>query len=51
MASRWYYLFPGNFHAFGPTQQTFPSERLLRAHLRRIWNLDRLPRRTECWRA
>lgn len=49
--SRWFYRFPGSFYALGPTTKTFASEREARAFVRRIWELDRLPRGTEFWRA
>lgn len=51
LKSRWYYRFPGSFHALGPTTKTFASERAARAYVRRIWELDRLPRGSEFWRA
>lgn len=49
--SRWYYRFPGNFYAFGPTPREFASEREARAYIKRIWELAHLPRGTEFWRA
>jgi hypothetical protein len=51
MPTRWYYRFPGNFHAFGPTTATYRTEHEARAAIRQIWELDRLPRGTELWRA
>lgn len=50
-ASRWYYRWPGDFYAVGPTTLRFTNERAVRAHLRDIYGLERLPRGTECWRA
>lgn len=49
--TRWYYRFPGSFYALGPTSRSFATEREARAEIRRIWELDRLPRGTEIWRA
>ena len=51
MKTRWYYRFPGNFFAYGPITAQFATEREARAYLRHIWQLDRLPRGTEVWRA
>lgn len=46
----WYYRFPGVFHAYGPARFEQPiSERDARAYIRRIWELERLPRGTEFW--
>jgi len=49
--SRWFYRFPGNFYALGPTTAQFANEREARKYIRRIWEFDRLPRGTELWRA
>ena len=49
--TRWYYRFPGNFFAHGPTTLLFASERAVRVHLRSVWDLDRLPSGAEVWRA
>lgn len=51
MRTRWYYRFPGCFHAYGPTTEQFATEQEARAEIRHIWQLDRLPRGTELWRA
>jgi len=51
MDSRWYYRFPGNFYAYGPTTLRFRTERAVREHLREVWKLTRLPNGTEVWRA
>ena len=48
---RWYFRWPGNFYAWGPTPEEYPSERACRAALREIYKLDRLPRGMEVWRA
>jgi hypothetical protein len=45
---RWYYKFPGNFHAFGPVVAT--TERAARGAVRCVWCLSRLPKGTEFWK-
>lgn len=50
-ASRWYYHFPGNVYAYGPTTKRFTNERDVRGYLREVWGLERLPAGFECWRA
>ncbi|MEW6664139.1 MAG: hypothetical protein AB1512_02815 [Thermodesulfobacteriota bacterium] len=50
-ARRWYYHFPGAVYAFGPTNGWYTSERKAREEIRKVWNLKRLPRGTELWRA
>jgi hypothetical protein len=49
--SRWYYRFPGNPYAYGPTINNFTTENQARESIRRSWNIKRLPRGTEVWRA
>ena len=49
--SRWFYRFPSNFYAYGPTTRRFATEREARAHVRHVWELHRMPRGTEFWRA
>jgi hypothetical protein len=48
---RWYIFFPGNVYAYGPTTRYFTSERLVREHIREVWELKRLPRGFSCWKA
>jgi hypothetical protein len=49
--SRWYYFFPGNVYAYGPTTGTFSNERAVREHIKECWELQRLPRGFSVWRA
>lgn len=49
--SRWYYHFPGEVYAYGPTTNRYPTERQAREGIKRDWGLKRLPRRTGVWRA
>ena len=49
--SRWYYFFPGNVYAYGPTTEAYASEREVRALIRQWWKLRRLPRGFQLWRA
>lgn len=51
MGSRWYYRLPGEFYANGPTVNTYPNERAARKAIREMYNLPRLPRGFEVWRA
>ena len=46
---RWMVLFPGNVYANGPTTGYYTSEREARGEIRRVWNLDRLPRGAAVW--
>ena len=48
--TRWFFRFPGSFHANGPTG-LHSTEREARAEIRRVWKLDKLPPGTEVWRA
>ena len=48
---RWYYFFPGNVYAYGPTTDYYGSEREVRAMIKRAWELARLPRGFQCWKA
>lgn len=50
-ASRWYYFLPGGVYALGPTTETFTTERAARAYIRECWDMSRLPRGTQVWRA
>jgi hypothetical protein len=50
-SSRWYFFFPGNVYAYGPTTQRFTTERAVRKHIRECWGLKRLPRGFAYWRA
>lgn len=49
--TRWYYRLPGTLYAYGPTTGYHATEREARAEIRRVWELKRLPRGTEVWRA
>ncbi|MBU2009586.1 MAG: hypothetical protein KJ624_07120 [Chloroflexi bacterium] len=49
--SRWYYFFPGNVYAYGPTTGSYSSERAVREMVRHAWKLKRLPRGFQVWRA
>jgi hypothetical protein len=50
MSVAWYYRFPGVFHTYGPVRFEQPvNEQFLRAHIRKVWELSRLPRGFECW--
>ena len=49
--SRWYYFFPGNVYAYGPTTERFSSERQVREMVRWSWRLKRLPIGFQVWRA
>jgi len=49
--NRWYYFFPGNVYAYGPTVQTFSNEKKAREHIRKSWELAKLPRGFQLWRA
>jgi hypothetical protein len=49
--TRWYYFFPGNVYAYGPTTEAYASEREVRALIRQWWKLRRLPRGFQLWRA
>lgn len=48
--SKWYYHFPGNPYAYGPTTDRYYASEI-RALLRQWWDLKRLPNGTEVWRA
>jgi len=48
---RWYYHFPGEVYAYGPTTYRYATEREARKAIRRAWNLKKLPRGTELWEA
>jgi hypothetical protein len=50
-STRWYYKFPGNAYAYGPTTQTFANQKKAREHIRKSWELERLPKGFELWRA
>lgn len=47
---RWYYRFPGQVYANGPTNERYVTEEEAREEVRRIWNLRRLPSGFEIWR-
>jgi hypothetical protein len=46
---RWYFRWPGEFYAWGPTEEEYGSEREVRAMLRESYGYKRLPRGMEIW--
>ena len=50
-AKRWYYHFPGNPYAYGPTTECYSSETAVREMVRHSWKLKRLPVGFQVWRA
>lgn len=48
---RWYYRFPGTFHANGPTMKGFRKKEEVRKHLRNTFGYTRLPKGFEVWPA
>ena len=43
-STRWYYKFPGNVYAYGPTMQRFSNRKKAMEHIRKSWELERLPK-------
>lgn len=50
MKTRWNYRWPGSVYANGPTMIKYGSERAVRAYLRELFQLTRLPQGFEVWR-
>ena len=50
MKSRWYFKFPGEFYAHGPTDILFSNERHVRAYICECYHLA-TSRGIEVWRA
>ena len=48
---RWFYRFPGDVYALGPTTKSYATEKEVRVVIRRYWELEKLPRGTEIWKA
>lgn len=48
---RWWYHFPGQVYAYGPTTNRYRTEREVREMLRQCWGYKRLPRGTVVWKA
>jgi hypothetical protein len=49
--SRWYFRFPEDFYALGPTTKRLSTEKKAREYIKKCWEIERLPRGFELWRA